>query len=268
MDGIVRVYIIQSSTGARVACVQAHLSNAKTVYQKAVGWTTSIIAGIGLVASAITSGLGHSNTAAHIAANALSLFGYFQAQAIIGMAAVDLPPIVQSWTQNFVWSMGIMEVEFMQKIFTWYQKATGGTPSTLLGSLSTTSVEIHKRSLDTVHKLFLRAYNDLVKRTNTNDSITSMGPTVILRGIKRVAFRAGIETTNFFMTGLAFFIIFVLIVTLAVVAFKGICEMCVKAGWFKSDKFQDFRNGWRTILKGIMFRLVREHARGGVGRDL
>lgn len=243
-----------------MACVQAHLSNDKTVYQKAVGWTTSVIAGIGLVASAITSGMGHSNTAAHIAANALSLFGYFQAQAMIGMAAVDLPPIVQSWTQNFVWSMGIMEVEFMQKIFTWYQRATGGTPATLLSSLSTTSVEIHKRSVETVHKLFLRAYNELVKRTNVNDTVNAMGPTVILRGIKRVAFRAGIETTNLFMTGLTFFILFVMIVALAVLAFKGICEICVKAGWFKSDKFQDFRNGWRTILKGILFRLVRGYA--------
>jgi len=74
-----------------VACVEANLSNGKTVDQKGVGWTTAVIAGLALVASAVTSGLGHSNTAAHVAANALSLFGYFQAQAIVGLTAVPLP---------------------------------------------------------------------------------------------------------------------------------------------------------------------------------
>ena len=228
--------------------MQAVLSNGKTVDQKGVGWATAVIAGIGLIASAITSGMGHSNTAAHIAANALSLFGYFQAQAMIGMTAVTLPPIVKSWTQNFEWSMGIMEVGFMQRIFTWYQRATGGTPSTLLSTLSTTSVEVQKRSLDTVHWLFRRASSD--------GAVGGLGATTVVRGIKRVAFRAGIESTNLFMTGLAFYIIFVVVVILAVAIFKAVCEMCVRAGWFKSDKFQDFRNGWLTVLKGILFRLV------------
>lgn len=110
LDGIVQVYIHDAETGESLACVEAALSNGKTVYQKGVGWVTAIIAGTGLVASAITNGLGHSNTAAHVAANALSLFGYFQAQAFIGMSAVPLPPIVSSWTQNFQWSMGIIRI--------------------------------------------------------------------------------------------------------------------------------------------------------------
>lgn len=260
LDGIVRVYIHMKDTDKRVACVQAHLSNAKTVYQPGVGWTTAVVAGIGLIASAITSGLGHSNTAAHIAANALSLFGYFQAQAMIGMATVDLPPVVQAWTQNFGWSLGIMEVDFMQDIFTWYQRSTGGTPSTLLNNLRTTSVEIHKmrkRSLETSHRLFMRAYEHLMRRTNSAEDMKELTKTVIVRGTKRVAFRADIEETNVFMTGLTFFIIFVLFVMLLVAAFKAICELSVRAGWLQSDKFQDFRNGWRTVLKGILFRLVR-----------
>jgi len=38
--------------------------------------------------------------------------------------------------------------------------------------------------------------------------------------------------------------------------FKGFCELAVRARWMKGDKFQDFRNGWLTVLKGIMFRMV------------
>jgi len=80
--------------------------------------------------------------------------------------------------------------------------------------------------------------------------------TVIVSGIKRVAFRAAIEISNLFMTGLVFFIIFAVFVALAVAGFKGFCEFAVKSGWMKRDKFQDFRHGWLTVLKGIMYRIV------------
>jgi hypothetical protein len=217
-----------------------------------VSWTTAVIAGLGLVASAITSGLGHSNTAAHVAANAMSLFGYFQAQAFIGMCAVDLPPIASSWTQNFQWSMGIIRVGFLQKMATWYQRATGGEPTTFLSTLSTTSVQVQKRSLDAS----TRAVGRLLARSNSGTTNTANQKQVILRGIERVGFRARIETTNIFFTGYCFFIIFVLLVVLGVVAFKYICEALVRSEKMQANKFQDFRNGWRTVLKGILFRIV------------
>ncbi|KAH6683263.1 hypothetical protein B0J14DRAFT_467733 [Halenospora varia] len=246
-----------------VACVEAELSNGKTVDQKGVGWATAVVAGLALVASAVTSGLGHSNTAAHVAANALSLFGYFQAQAIVGLTAVPLPPIVQSWTQNFDWTMGIIEVDFMQKIATWYQRATGGTPATLLNSLTTTSVQVQKRALgivgkrtvDHTIKLLTRAHQMLYPRSNNAESSTAAG-TYVVKGMKRVAFRAQIEATNLFLTGLAFFCIFIVFTIIFVSLFKGFCELAVRMKWMKSDKFQDFRNGWFTVLKGIMFRMV------------
>ena len=256
LDGTVRIYIRLNGATENAACVEANLSNGKTVYQKAVGWATAIIAGLGLIASAVTSGLGHSNTAAHVAANALSLFGFFQAQAMIGMTAVELPPIVQSWTQNFQWSMGIIRVGFLQSICTWYQRSTGGTPTTYLTTLATSSVEVQKRSLGlpSLGPLVRRGLN-IVRRAT--DSSTTAGKVVIVRGIDRVGFRAGIEQTNIFLTGLIFFLIFCFFVAILVALFKAYCEIAVKSGWMKSDKFTDFRNGWKIVLKGILFRLVR-----------
>ncbi|KAL8828262.1 MAG: hypothetical protein Q9170_006679 [Blastenia crenularia] len=257
IDLLVRIYIKNSKTNESVACVEAELSNGKTVDQKGIGWSTAVVAGLALVASAVTSGLGHSNTAAHVAANALSLFGFFQAQALIGMTAVSLPPIVMSWTQNFQWTMGIIRVKFLQDVCTWYQRATGGTPSTLLSSLQQTSVEIQKRSLDYVHKTYLHGYNELSRRSSDSGaSATSAGQVTVVHGIERVGFRAKIESTNIFLTGVIFFMIFVTFTAAGVVLFKGFCEGAVKAGWLKSDKFEDFRNGWRIVLKGILFRLV------------
>lgn len=255
LDGVVRIHINNTKTNESVACVEAELSNGKTVYQKAVGWVLAVIAGLALLASAVTSGLGHSNTAAHVAANTLSLFGFFQVQAIVGMTSVPLPPIVASWTQNFQWSMGIIRVTFLQNICTWYQRSTGGSPSTLLSTLATASVQVQKRSVEVVHTLFLRAYDQMMKRATSTSAETQK--VVVVKGITRVGFRAQIEPTNIFLTGLIFFMIFVVLTAIGVALFKGFCEVAIKAGWFKGNKFEDFRNGWKIVLKGILFRLVR-----------
>lgn len=250
LDGQVFVYINSTDTGERIACLEASLTNSQTVHQKAVEWVVAVIAGLGLVASAITSGLGHSNTAAHVAANALSLFGFFQAQAMIGDTAVPMPPIVESWTQNFQWSMGIIQVDFLQTIATWYQRATGGTASQLLSNLSTTSVVVQKRSLDIGQDLYRRGLHYFGKRA------TGTGTTVTISGLERVGFKGDIEATNIFLTGLIWFVVFVTLVMVGVAAFKGICELLIKYNKMPSDKFQDFRNGWKIVMRGILFRLT------------
>ncbi|KAI1501501.1 hypothetical protein F5X99DRAFT_201720 [Biscogniauxia marginata] len=263
LDATVRVFLNMTETGRSVACVEADISNGKTVDLIGVKWVLAIIAGLVLCSSAVINGLGHSNAAAHIASGALSLFGFFQAQAMLGLTAIHLPPVVQSWTQDFQWSMGIINVDFMQDIFTWYQRATGGTPSTIFDSLTTVSVQVEKRALDALPgaavnlyrrsaAMIPRAVGAIAKRAN----ITTGSGSYLVYGIQRVAFKAGIETTNLFMTGLVFFCLLVLFTIIAVAAFKGFCELAAKQRWIKSDTFLEFRNGWLTVLKGILFRLT------------
>ncbi|KAB2103120.1 Flavin carrier protein 1 [Alternaria gaisen] len=258
LDAVVRVKIRDAESHVQLACVEAELSNGHSVDQKAVAWVTAVIAGLGLMASAITSGLGHSNTAAHVAANAMSLFGYFQAQAFIGLCAVPLPPIVSAWTQNFQWTMGIIRVQFLQDMATWYQRATGGSPTTYLSQLSYISVEVQKkRKMRRALDFTTGAVGRLMARSNAAATEAQAGgDRLVLHGIERVGFKAKIETTNIFFTGYTFFVIFVLFTVIGVVAFKYICEGLVKAGKMKNDKFVDFRNGWQTVLKGILFRVV------------
>lgn len=255
LDGKVRVELKVRGTDDTIACVEAKISNTKTVDQKAVGFTTAIIAGMGLIASAITSGLGHDNTAAHVAANAMSLFGYFQAQAMIAMSAVALPPIVASWTQNFDWAMGLIHIDFMQKIFHWYIITTGGEPTNLLNNLDRVSINIQKRSLNTAH-LVSRGLNALARRSNNDNQVSEAKTVVTLHGMNRVAFKSKIEETNLFLTGLAFFIAFIVLVALGVTLFKWGSELAIRMKWIHGSKFQEFRRGWLTVLKGIMYRLV------------
>lgn len=178
-----------------------------------------------------------------------------QSQAIIGMTSVHMPPIVEAWTQNFQWSMGIIRIGFLETICTWYQRSTGGTPSTILSQLSTTSVEVlKKRSFDASVGVVRRASEHLFKREGEQSGAKSDSITV--KGIERVGFKAGIETTNIFLTGLIFFVFFVTVVMILVALFKAGCEVLAKHGKMKSDKFQDFRNGWKIVARGILFRLT------------
>lgn len=164
------------------------------------------------------------------------------------MSSVTSPPIVRAWTQNFQWSMGLIRVGFLQNLATWYQRSTGGTPTALLSSLQTISVQMQKRSVEFI--------NDLLRRSNSATTNLETRKAVTVRGIERVGFRAGIELTNIFMTGYVFLIIFVMFVVLGVVLFKFICEGLVRAKKLKPEQFHDFRNGWALVLKGILFRIV------------
>jgi hypothetical protein len=255
LDATVQVFINRTDgdrAGESIACVEANISNGMTVDLIGVKWASAGVAILALISSAIINGLGFSNAASHIASNTLSLFGYFQAQAMLGLCAVPLPPVVKSWTQDFQWSMGIIKVGFIQDILTWYQRSTGGEASTILDTLHTVSVQVEKRSvpfLDSAAGLVGRSAGGLSKRAIE----TSYG-SYIVYGIQRVAFRAGIETTNLFLTGLTFFYIFMVMAALCVVLFKGICELLVRMKLMQSDTFSEFRVGWLTVLKGVLYR--------------
>ncbi|PYH49857.1 transient receptor potential ion channel family protein [Aspergillus saccharolyticus JOP 1030-1] len=247
LDASVRVYINSTDAGGEsIACLEATLSNGKTVYQKGVGWATAVISGVGLIASAVTASLGNSNTAAHVAANVLAFFGFMQAQAMFGMISVHMPPIVTAWTQNFQWSMGIIRVTFVERICTWYQRATGGTPGTVLSELSTVSVEVMRRKKRSIE----RAALGLFKRDSQGN--TAKTGTVVVRGIKRVGFTAGIEGTNIFLTGLIFFVFGVAVVMIIVGLLKAVSQLLARHGKIKRDQFADFH-----VSKGILYRMMQ-----------
>ncbi|KAF4999368.1 hypothetical protein FGRMN_2509 [Fusarium graminum] len=254
LDAKVRANINMTSTGESVACVEANFSTGKTVEQLSVKWVTAIIIGIGLVSSAFISFAGYGNAAAHLAANTLALFTYFQAQAIIGLTAITMPPIVDAWTQNFQWSMGIIRMGWMQDIFTWYTRATGGKPSRIFDHLATASVQVSKRSLE-----YIPGAAALVRRSfarSKRSNIQLADGSFLVYGIQRVAFRSHIETTNLFLTGVVFFCIFLVFACILVLLFKLVLDLCAKQAWIKHDRFLEFRTEWRSILKGTLLRLT------------
>lgn len=254
LDAVVQVNIFKTEAPTvRIGCVRIEISNGRTVNQTGVKWTTGIIAIIGLLASAVVSGLGHANTAAHVTLYVTALFSYFQTMALVGLCAIPLPPIVLAWTQDFVWSLGIIRVGFLQKLARWYQISTGGKPTTVLQTLGSKSVQVAKRALE--FSGFANASTGIARR----EAITATaGGGYIVTGIQRAAFVSKMEPTNLFMTCIIFFCIFVIFTVLMITLFKFALDLAVRAGWTndRNHKFQTFHNHWRVTMKGVIFRLI------------
>lgn len=250
LDATARAYINLTATGESVACIEADISNGKTVSVDGVKWATATFIGVGLLCSAVTKRFGHTNAAAHGAVSTLAIFAYFQSQSVIGLLAVHIPPIAQSWTQNFQWSLGIVRIGWMQRAITWYQRSTGGRASGILDALGTVSVQVLRRELnnDNLHRRDTATLSTVAKR----NSLVNDSGSYVVTGIQRVAFRAGIEITNLFMTGVTFFYMFTLCLVLILALSKGLCELGVRRKLIDPGRASEFRLYWLDSLKGII----------------
>ncbi|KAJ9571327.1 ML-like domain [Nakaseomyces glabratus] len=240
----VRIY---SPENQYLACVQVFFSNGKTVSQTAIKWVSAVIAGIGLLLSATLSTFGNSRAASHISANTMLLFLYFQSVVVVCMQHVHrVPPIAAAWTENLVWSMGLIRVTFMQKIFRWYVQSTGGTPDLYLTS-KTQSV-LTQRAIDYIRSstVYKRAEEVLYGNQNT----------MIFRGIKRLGYQMKIEPTSIVPTGFTFFVLCGYLLAGVIIAAKYAIELCIRAGWMDKRRFFEFRQNWRLILKGAILRYI------------
>jgi len=279
LDARVKVVAYAANdTSTPLACVEAVLTNGKTVQTKYASWPIAAISGLGLITSGIISIIGHSTTAAHIASNSISLFVYFQNLSITSMMAVSrVPPIAAAWAQNFQWSMGIIKTKFMQNAIKWYVQATGGKSTVVLENEDILSISVQKRDLisgfvksaapyvaDSAISLFKRssdAFDDNLSdeslyTTNEHNTSDITSKILVLRGIQRVSYLAGIEISNFFLTGIVFFLFFVFVLMICLIFFKALVELLIRTNVIKQHKFNAFRQQWATIIKGTLFRLA------------
>lgn len=271
LDAYVRIQIVSADAQKTLlACVDAQLSNGVTVENGAVSWLTAFFGGGALlwvvfVISCSDPTLPYYNlTTAKFAAYSLAFYTLLQHQALIGMTSVPLPPIVSAWTQNFVWAVGVVEMHFMQRFFNWYIRSTGGHRSSLFNQITTTSVLVMKRNLSKVERGLRLASglgrNALRRRVATLDSTsqdTSSYQPLMVKGIERVAFKAGIEQTNLFLTSYSMYIIFAFVVVVFFLAFRAIVELLVKKQKMgMQNKLSVFREHWKSMLKKVVLCLI------------
>lgn len=264
IDAYVKVVVYSTddnNSSTPLACLKATVSNGNTVQTKYAGWPIAAVSGFGLIVSSFVSILGHSATASHIASNSVSLFIYFQNLAIMAMMGVGrVPPIAASWAQNFMWSLGIVDVKFMQDIIYWYVQSTGGEVTSVLSNKDVISISVQK-----IKKLFFKRTISAVSSTDdylddsdlyyTNEYDLS-SKTLVLRGIQRVSYLANIEISNVFMTGIILFLFVGFVLIFLISIFRGFCEILIRSGAIQNHRFAYFRSNWNLIIKGSIYRYV------------
>ncbi|KAI5954297.1 FLC2 [Candida jiufengensis] len=285
LDARVKVLVYDIETYDQLACVEATLSNGKTVQTKYAAWPIAAVAGLGVITSGVISVIGHSNTAAHIASNSMSLFIYFQSLAITAMMAVArVPPIAAAWAQNFMWSLGLVRVGFVQNIANWYVQSTGGTPTDIIGS-QYLSISVQKkfvkRAISSIFDQIIfsqQTRNDRIQKRasvlldsdtfGTSDNLdpalystdeksdSLSGKILVLRGIQRAAYLLSIEITNIFMTGIIFVFFFAFVMIVCLMLFKAIIEILIRSKLMNEGKFNEYRQQWSSIIKGSIYRLL------------
>lgn len=243
LDAVARITLLSKSTNESVTCFEARVINSTTVYQAGVSWTLAIITGLGLFASTILSIIGYSNIATQISFRTLLFLGFMQSQAMAGLTAVEFKPLVQNWTQDFQWTMSIAHADFLNIITTWFQRASGGTASNLFSESGDISIGLLKRSTGM-----------FVKRS---EPTTDGGAEVLLYGILRMGYVAGIESTNIFMTGYLTFYFIAIFMLLATLALKfGLPPI-----WNKTNRAKAFHTfgaqvDWQNFMRGSLCRIA------------
>lgn len=259
IDAVVKLNVYDQSNGERLSCLQTSFSNGKTVSQTGIKWASACIAGLGLLIAAVMSTFGNSNAASYIAANAVSLFLYFQSVVVVCMQSVErVPPIASAWSENLAWSMGLIRVEFMQKIFRWYVQATGGTPSVyFLSSSKQILVQRALGYLNNLHDYVLNDYAILPGHKRSLDfSLNSNMNLIVLRGIKRIGYNSHIEPTSIVVTGFAFFVLIGFVLTVVLVMVKLIAVLLIRMKKMNPNRLSHFRKSFPIILKGALLRYI------------
>lgn len=260
IDAVVKLDVYDQLTGTKLSCLQSSFTNGKTVSQVGIKWATAVIAGLGLLIAAVMSTFGNSNAASHIATNAVSLFLYFQAVVVVCMQSVErVPPIASAWSENLAWSMGLIRVEFMQKIFRWYVQSTGGTPT--LYFIGTTQQILVQRALSYLRNLHDYAGNNYQitpgQKRSLDFSLSSNANLIVLRGIKRIGYNSHIEPTSIVVTGFTFFVLIGFLLAVVIVFVKLLTVLLIRMKKIGPNRLSHFRKSFHTILKGALLRYIQ-----------
>lgn len=96
--------------GNDAACIQSQVTNGKSAEVPAVSYVAASIAGLALIVSGASAGLGAGASASGGLGSAsptfVDTFLWLQTISMNGMLSVDMPPVYRSFTQNFAFSTG------------------------------------------------------------------------------------------------------------------------------------------------------------------
>ena len=262
LEGDVRLELKAGNDGRNLACIQSIVGNGKSVKLPSVSYVAAGIAGGALAVSGLSSlgAAGHPGGAT-ASPGFVEVVGWFQSMAMNGMLSVSYPPVYKSFAENFAFSTGLIEWEFLQTAIDDFRAATGGD----LTSSSFAAVQrafldgnneekgnFTKRAYDGL-RLSARQIDLSTDADNSDNEPAEDGD--VMDGIQAYVERLMIPDTNTFMTVLLVFAVAIASITLGILLFKGILETWALFGSFPKS-LNGFRKRYWWFLAKTLTNLI------------
>ncbi|KAI4281312.1 MAG: hypothetical protein L6R38_003780 [Xanthoria sp. 2 TBL-2021] len=281
-EGQAILRIFANSTQSQVGCYSAVVTNGATFsHPAAVGTVLGIFTIVAIAASFATAVYGNHipTTRTHYAhsLSVLVVFSVFHHIFFTGSLSVNWPSVLPAFWSNFAWSGGMIYSQSMQNSVNQLIGSNKGNTSIVGAAGSGSAAEdlgggyeisqIYKRSFSTLfrrdinslgdhlqHLRSVKLENHLAKRALANATEgynwygTPVKPGLPLpgnfSGFAGTLAQENIPASNAFMTGFLWFLILIVVVAAAVVAFKWILEALVKYKQLNENRLVFFREHW------------------------
>ncbi|ATY58978.1 DUF907 domain [Cordyceps militaris] len=249
-----------ADTKKKVACIQSTVTNGKTVNVAAVSYVAVGIAGVALLGSGVSAvgaalGGGTSGGAGTVSPSFSEVVGWFQGMAMNGMLSVQYPPIYESFTKNFAFSVGLVPWSGMLTSIDKFRESTGGNLTNdnaayIANATAGQGGALHlKRAVGAAAAIVLRDIETSVNATDDAHGGTNFQKTV--QGIEGYARRLSVPKSDIFITALLVVAIIIAAIVVVILLVKVILEAWAIWGTFPQS------------LKGF-----REHYWGSIARTI
>lgn len=258
-EAILRIFA--NSTQSEIGCYSAVVTNGGSFSQpKSVGTVLGVFTVIALLASFATAIYGDSVSVmrkhyAH-SLSVLVVFSVFQHIFFTGVLSMNWPSVLVAWWSNFAWAGGMIYSASMQTSINHLLGNNIGNTSEVGAAGSGTTQESLGGGYDLslIYKRGLLLERAIERRALANSSSgyswygQPVGPGFPLpgnySGFAGTLAAEGIRVSNAFMTGFLWFLILLVIIVAAVVAFKWAVEALVAIKLLGQDRLPLFRQHW------------------------
>ncbi|KAL8878775.1 MAG: hypothetical protein Q9198_003490 [Flavoplaca austrocitrina] len=299
-EGQAILRLFANSTQSQIGCYSAVVTNGATFsHPAAVGTVLGIFTIIAIAASFATAVyVSHIPTTRTHYAHSLSIlvvFAVFHHIFFTGSLSVNWPSVLPAFWSNFAWTGGMIYSESMQNSINQLIGSNKGNTSMVGAAGSGTAAQdlgggyelsqIYKRSFSSLFRRESNSWSDhlqhlrsvklethLAKRTLANSSEgydwygIPVKPGLPLpgnfSGFAGTLAEENIPASNAFMTGFLWFLILIVLVAAAVIAFKWMLEGLVRYKHLDENRLAFFREHWlgytavaalRTAFIGFFF---------------
>lgn len=248
------------NTKQKVACIKSSVTNGKTVNVPAVSYIAAGVAGVAFLASGISAagaalGGGSAGGAGTVSPSFSETVGWFQGMAMNGMLSVSYPPVYQSFTKNFAFSVGLVPWSGMLTAIDGFRASTGGNLTNdnveyIANATAGQGSAFHfKRAVGAVAAIALRDIETKVNGTDDAQASTTFQQKV--QGIEAFARKVSVPKSDIFMTALLVVAIIIASIVVAILLVKVILE-----AWAIWGTFPESLKGFRKHYWGSIARTV------------